>query len=161
MFAVSSKVNVLGCLCSCIHICVCLYVLMQSIWKQLISVTGWKVDVLILKQFTVAYLIGCGNNPSQSYIRGPGGEGGVGVDMGLHVNHVNHIFWHTLHPKDISCSVHYLSQLGKSCPFVQAEYLLFAGILLILLQFFSPLDRFLWLSFPLTHTSIPLTVWSQ
>lgn len=43
--------------------------------------TVGKADGLILKQFTVAYLIGCGINPSQSHIQGPGGEGGVGVGL--------------------------------------------------------------------------------
>lgn len=56
------------------------YVLIQSIWEQLSTVLladepAGNVDGLILKQFTVASLIGCGINPSHLDIQGRGGDG--------------------------------------------------------------------------------------
>lgn len=57
--------------------------------------TVGNTDYLILKKFTVASLIGCGINSSQSFIQRPGGKDGVGVGRVFeHGNHSNHILTH-------------------------------------------------------------------
>lgn len=113
-----------------------------------------KVDGLILKQFTVASLIGCGLNPCQSHSQG--GEErkekqrvGVGLTMKI----TETIFRHTLHPK-ISCTLLY--QPGKKAlSVVQATDLLCRNSV----EVFFP---FRWIlvvkPFPLTYTPTPLTV---
>lgn len=53
--------------------------------------TVGKVDGLILKQFTVASLNGCGINPFQSDIQDLEGVGGWGGGVSDHRNHGEHI----------------------------------------------------------------------